>query len=218
MKNEKETKERLLVSAKQEFLEKGYLKASLRNICKNAGVTTGALYFFFEDKEDLFASVVEEPLQRLYDVMGSHYQEEIQQMDAGNFIGENFNGDRETSMQIIHYLYQYFDEFLLILTKSQGTRFENSVDQFVEITEKHYRKLADKLSEQTKTARIEDYTLHWLSHMHIDIFVHMLTHEPSEQMAQKNMELIIRYLIPGWLGLFGIEWSELVRKGNTTKK
>lgn len=51
MKEEKETKERLLISAKKEFVEKGYLQASLRNICKNAGVTTGALYFFFQDKE-----------------------------------------------------------------------------------------------------------------------------------------------------------------------
>ena len=55
VKDEKETKRRLLESAKKEFLEKGYLQASLRNICKNAGVTTGALYFFFEGKEALFA-------------------------------------------------------------------------------------------------------------------------------------------------------------------
>lgn len=53
MKDEKETKSKLLASAKAEFLEKGYINASLRSICKNAGVTTGALYFFFRDKEDL---------------------------------------------------------------------------------------------------------------------------------------------------------------------
>ena len=42
----KETRQHLLECAKREFLEKGYMKASLRNICKEAGVTTGALYFF----------------------------------------------------------------------------------------------------------------------------------------------------------------------------
>ena len=46
----KETRQHLLECAKREFLEKGYMKASLRNICKEAGVTTGALYFFFKDK------------------------------------------------------------------------------------------------------------------------------------------------------------------------
>ena len=45
-----ETKERLLACAKKEFVEKGYAKASLRAICREAGVTTGALYFFFRIK------------------------------------------------------------------------------------------------------------------------------------------------------------------------
>lgn len=54
MRADRETKEKLLASAKSEFLKKGYMKASLRKICANAEVTTGALYFFFKDKEDLF--------------------------------------------------------------------------------------------------------------------------------------------------------------------
>ena len=46
-----ETKERLLACAKKEFVEKGYAKASLRAICREAGVTTGALYFFFQRRK-----------------------------------------------------------------------------------------------------------------------------------------------------------------------
>ena len=41
----KETRQHLLECAKREFLEKGYMKASLRNICKEAGVTTGRCIF-----------------------------------------------------------------------------------------------------------------------------------------------------------------------------
>lgn len=60
---DKATREKLLESAKREFMEKGYMKASLRTICKNAGVTTGALYFFFQGKEDLLKELVEGPLR-----------------------------------------------------------------------------------------------------------------------------------------------------------
>ena len=49
-----DTRRRLLQSAEQEFALQGYDKASLRQICTSAGVTTGALYFFFDNKEDLF--------------------------------------------------------------------------------------------------------------------------------------------------------------------
>ena len=34
-------------AAMQEFLEKGYKSASLRNIVKTAGVTTGAFYGYY---------------------------------------------------------------------------------------------------------------------------------------------------------------------------
>ncbi|MCD8028640.1 MAG: TetR/AcrR family transcriptional regulator [Erysipelotrichaceae bacterium] len=39
-----DTYKKILESAKEEFYEKGYQKASLRQICSNADVTTGALY------------------------------------------------------------------------------------------------------------------------------------------------------------------------------
>ena len=58
-----EKRELLISAAKEEFLEKGYNKASLRSICAKAGVTTGALYFFFENKADLFSAIVDGPSQ-----------------------------------------------------------------------------------------------------------------------------------------------------------
>ncbi len=46
-------------SALEEFLDKGFQGASLRQIVKSAGVTTGAFYGYFSSKEALFASIVE---------------------------------------------------------------------------------------------------------------------------------------------------------------
>ena len=45
-------------AAMQEFLEKGFKSASLRNIVKMAGVTTGAFYGYYDSKEDLFEALV----------------------------------------------------------------------------------------------------------------------------------------------------------------
>ena len=53
------TMERIQQAALEEFSEKGFLGASLRQIVKNAGVTTGAFYGYFSSKEALFASLVE---------------------------------------------------------------------------------------------------------------------------------------------------------------
>ena len=42
------------------ILEKGYKDASLRNIVKSVGMTTGAFYGYYKSKEELFEAIVGE--------------------------------------------------------------------------------------------------------------------------------------------------------------
>ena len=44
MEKELSTLQVILITGKNEFMEKGYSGASLRNIAREAGVTTGAFY------------------------------------------------------------------------------------------------------------------------------------------------------------------------------
>lgn len=198
---DRETKEKLLASAKTEFMEKGYAKASLRKICANAGVTTGALYFFFKDKEDLFRSIVEKPLHSLLDMLNTHFAEDAQLLSETDGYAYS-DGDHEELVQLlIRHLYANRDAFLLLLTKSQGTAFENCIDEVVEKIEKGYRVMAERMSEKTSGMQVNSYMLHWMTHMNIDAFIHLLTHEPDEQKALRHMCRIIDYLVKGWMEL-----------------
>ena len=58
-KKEQTTLNRIFSAALQEFLEKGYQSASLRNIVKMAGVKTGAFYGYYKSKEELFEAAAE---------------------------------------------------------------------------------------------------------------------------------------------------------------
>ena len=53
-----EIKVKIAEVAKQEFLELGYVDASMRNISAKAGLTTGSLYNRFRDKAELFEYIV----------------------------------------------------------------------------------------------------------------------------------------------------------------
>lgn len=196
---DRETKEKLLASAKSEFMEKGYAKASLRKICANAGVTTGALYFFFKDKEDLFCSIVEKPLQELTRFLQMHFEEDTHLLSVP-YAYAHTDGDHEEMVScLIHHLYSNRDAFLLLLTKSQGTAFENCVDELVDMMEKGYQSMAENLVKQVPGTQVNDYMMHWLIHMNTDAFIHLLTHEPNEKKALKHMSLIMDYLIKGWM-------------------
>ena len=77
-KSENAVRSRLLEAGKEEFRDRGFLKASLRAICKKADVTTGALYFFFESKAALFEEIVEETVEDLKRIMGDFTDQEKQ--------------------------------------------------------------------------------------------------------------------------------------------
>lgn len=197
--DDKKTRERLLESARAEFTEKGYLKASLRKICADAGVTTGALYFFFKDKEDLFAAIVEPPLLGLKQLLYEHFNSE-NELNPETYT--HFDGDHdEFAATVIRHLYANRDEFLLLLTKAQGTRFENVVDELVESIEKRYFLVAEKLTAVMPGKRINRYMLHWLSHIAVGAFSHLLTHEKNVEKAISVTGRFMDFIVGGWMKL-----------------
>lgn len=200
METNKETKERLIKSARSEFSEKGYMKASLRKICAGAGVTTGALYFFFKDKEDLFAAIVEQPFDELKKILLEHFTTE-KEIPLSKMYEHIDGGHDEFSAALIHHLYANLDAFMLLLTKSQGTRFENAVNEIVDMLDKIYRAVAENIARQLPDKRINSYMLHWFSHMIIDAFIHLITHEPDEDKAVTAMSRIMNFLVSGWMEL-----------------
>lgn len=64
-KIEPERRRRVLHAAAQEFASEGFDRASLGRIAGGAGVSKPALYYYFEDKADLFVTVVREAWERL---------------------------------------------------------------------------------------------------------------------------------------------------------
>ncbi|MBQ8781160.1 MAG: TetR/AcrR family transcriptional regulator [Oscillospiraceae bacterium] len=120
MSEESATKARLIEAAKKEFLDKGYEKASLRKICAGADVTTGAMYFFFKNKQDLFTSVVSEKAEHLLKLVKRQTDSEV------NGVGNSEEYQREMN----EYLCSNKDEVRILLDKSAGTAYENFREEY----------------------------------------------------------------------------------------
>ena len=61
----KQTRRRTLDRALSEFSEKGYGGSSVNTICAVQGISKGIVYHYFENKDQLYLSCVEECFQRL---------------------------------------------------------------------------------------------------------------------------------------------------------
>ncbi len=62
--------EAILKAAGEEFAEKGFEGASINRIIQRSGMSKGSVYYYFEDKADLFATVIERGTQRVMEEVG----------------------------------------------------------------------------------------------------------------------------------------------------
>ncbi|MBQ6026569.1 MAG: TetR/AcrR family transcriptional regulator [Lachnospiraceae bacterium] len=199
MKNNIEYEKRTLLieAAKKEFREKGYNKASLRSICAKAGVTTGALYFFFENKAELFSAIVDEPVKGLKKMLIEHFKEDREYMEHLDSF-ENMEMDHsDLSDMLVEYLYKYYDSFILLLTASENTVYVNCIDEIVKLTETAMPVMLSGLKGYT----YDEYMSHWMSHITVDAFVNVIKHETDVEQAKIKLRKIMNYLIEGWVQL-----------------
>ena len=120
-KPDKSIDPRILKSAKEEFLSQGYEKASLKTICANAKVTTGALYKRYKSKEELFTAVVTPTLEALNEVADNR-RINFETVTEFELI-EAWNMNNDVMLWWFKFLYSHYDGFILLLSCSQGTPF-----------------------------------------------------------------------------------------------
>lgn len=64
--SETERKNQILRAARAVFIEQGYLAARMEDVAKRAGLSKGAVYFYFPSKRDLFMALVQEEHENTY--------------------------------------------------------------------------------------------------------------------------------------------------------
>ena len=187
----------LIEAAKKEFKEKGYNKASLRSICAKAGVTTGALYFFFENKAELFSAIVDQPINGLKKLLMEHFKEDREYMQHLDSM-ENMEMDHsDLSDMLVEYIYSNYDSLRLLLKSAENTVYENCIDELVTLTENSMPIMLSGLKGYT----YDEYMSHWMSHITVDAFLNVIKHETDMEQAKLKLIKIMNYLIEGWVEL-----------------
>lgn len=143
---------RLTESAKKHFLMHGFQDSSLKEICKDAGITTGAVYTRFKGKEELFDALVEDTVSEIYaeaERRGNVDMETISNED----LFKAWDMDENAMMDWFDFLYQRYDGFMLLLCSSEGTKWSNFKHDLVDkmtmhtsrfLEEAQRRNIADK--------------------------------------------------------------------------
>ncbi len=115
-KRPKNTKQKILVAGRRIFAEKGYSHTRIQDLLKAAGVSPGAFYNYFSNKEELFLELVREA--------GEALRESVQKIRVQGIKVGNQDELFLVLIDSIRYFFEFVDQNragLLILFREQQT-------------------------------------------------------------------------------------------------
>jgi len=200
---EKNTLELIHAAAKKEFYEKGFKSASLRNIVKMAGVTTGAFYGYYDSKEKLFEALVSQQ----YDFMMNAFrkaQRDFAELPQETQTDNLSKISSNCMLEMLLYSYKYIDEFKLLLCASEGTRFSGMIDEMVEIEIKgthDYMAVLEKLGKPSP--HIDERLEHILITGMFNAYFELIIHKMSLEQAKIYLKEMQDFYVAGWRKIMG---------------
>ena len=197
------TRENIQRAAMAEFLDKGFLGASLRQIVKNAGVTTGALYGYFSSKEALFASIVEPHAAAL---MGRFM--EAQSSFAERPEEEQANSMGEESGRYVHWMVDYIcrhrQPVKLLLCRAEGTSYEHFVHHMVEVEVDNTLRYMEVLRRLGRDVpELSRSLCHIIASGMFNGLFEIVIHDMPREQAMRDVEQFRRFYAGGWLKWMG---------------
>ena len=123
---------KIISAARAEFLEHGYRKASLHKIADRAGLTTGALYTRYKNKDDLFLSLVSE-LMRTVGAQMEPMRKEYEQAQKAGTPQAMLEAIRREERLYLNLLFDHYEDCVLFFCRSGGSSIEKLVNDMMEM-------------------------------------------------------------------------------------
>ena len=195
--------ERIISAAKREFLDNGYVDASLRTIAAAAETSTNSIYVRFGDKEGLFSAIVEPVLNGMTERF-IHIQERFHRMSPEEQAKRMPKYADGGTAELIDYMYEHLDEFRLLLDSSYGTRFHNFIDELVRIEVEYTYKYMAAVGYSDKFGdAVTEKLLHIVTTSRFESIFEIIRHGMSREEAFEYIALLSRYHRTGFLEIFG---------------
>ena len=197
------TLEKIQEAAMAEFLDKGFQGASLRQIVKNAGVTTGAFYGYFSSKEALFASIVEPHAAAL---MGRFMEaqtsfSELPEQEQPAHMGE---ASSDYVDWMVDYICEHREPVNLLLCRAEGTSYEHFVHNMVEVEVEYTLKYMEVLRRLGKDIPQLDQSLcHIIASGMFNGLFEIVIHDMPREQAHRDVTQFRTFYTAGWLELMG---------------
>ena len=194
--------DRMLECAKEEFLSRGFLDASLRTIAQEAETSTGSIYTRFGDKEGLFRALAE-PVVDEFKAMFRKVQEDFHQFPEEEQRAEMGQYTARHQEDLLDYIYDHFDVFRLLLDGAHGTRFSRFLDELVDIEVEYTYKYMEVIGcESVKSGLVTEEFIHIIVTAYFNGMFEVVRHNMDRAAAHRYVKMLNRYHMAGFGTVF----------------
>ena len=196
--------EKVKKAVKEEFLEKGFEDASIRSIGARAGMTSAGLYRHYADKEAMFNAMVEPLIECIKEWTRKHTSRKFDLLE-GNASDDKLFGENFVDM-VKEVILPRRDEFILLISRSAGTKYENFIHDYVEDNQKEFMDAIRYLKRKGyQAADLGEEELHMLLSAYLTACFEPIIHDYDDTKVIKYLNTVQEFFMPGWLKIMGIK-------------
>lgn len=195
-------KRRILDVARRDFNQRGFTKASMRDIAAKVGVGVGNLYNYYHSKDDLFCAVLAPVVSAYYAMFDKHHGEYGQ--DAISMTQENYLLSAVSDYMAI--LKGNRTLLKILLFKSQGSSLEHFKMEFTDRATAQVKTwfANNKLRHPEMNTDVSDFMIHLHTVWMFTLFEEILMHRITEADMERVIKEYIKFEINGWKHLLQI--------------
>ncbi|MEA1893794.1 MAG: TetR/AcrR family transcriptional regulator [Euryarchaeota archaeon] len=204
----KDIEERILNAACGEFAEHGFAKAKMRSIAARAGVSTGNLYTYFPNKDDLFRALVAPTVDQINEYVS--YDRIAEQTNCGE--GWTYYGHREFYLEIADFHDRNRKAMELLLFRSQGSSLEGFREDCIRKLDETIPLCRDMLPCKEANGKVDEFLWHSLHSFVINTFAEMIMHDLDREEMMRCAVDLATYLHYGWRAIVVARIEDFAKK------
>lgn len=201
-----DTEKNILNTARKHFLKDGFSGASLRNIVKNAGLTTGAFYKYYPTKEALFDALTDPYIEHIYQIY-DRVVEDFEKLSAKEQTSNMSDTSGDGMDQMIDYIYEHYDNFRLLLKCGDSGKFETFIHNMVDREMRSSLEYVKKMKEDgIEIPIVGESLMHMIYTGFFSSIFQIIEHDIDKETAKRNVHKLREFNTGGWERLWNVKF------------
>ena len=201
-----DTEKNILNTARKHFLKDGFSGASLRNIVKDAGLTTGAFYKYYPTKEALFDALTDPYIEHIYQIY-DRVDEDFEKLSAKEQTSNMSDTSGDGMDQMIDYIYEHYDNFRLLLKCGDSGKFETFIHNMVDREMRSSLEYVKKMKEDgIEIPIVGESLMHMIYTGFFSSIFQIIEHDIDKETAKRNVHKLREFNTGGWERLWNVKF------------